>query len=89
VRRVRLGEADVDLALRTSPEVVELVIGNPGAPATLTFRPALAPGVTVRAVEVGARPLVGERRGGPYEITVSCPPASTTRITLHLTRPPG
>jgi glycogen debranching enzyme len=88
VRRINLGGTDVGLTVRTSPDVVELEIENAGPAATLTFRPALARGTRVRTAEVGdgARPLLGAP-GGPYEVTVACPAARSTRVTLHLTRP--
>ena len=88
VRRVNLSGSDVGLALRRSPDVIELDVENSGAVATLTFRPALVPGVTVRSAEVGGRPLVGARSGTPNEVTVVCPPGRTTHLTLRLARPP-
>jgi hypothetical protein len=90
MRRINLGGADIGLALRTSPDVVELEIENAGPAVTLTFRPALAPGATVRSAEVSdrSRPLVGAQRADPYEVTIICPSARTTRVTLHLSRPP-
>jgi hypothetical protein len=100
VRRVNVGGTDLDLAVRMASDVVELEVENAGPAVTLTFRPALAPGSRVRTAEVsdGTRPLVGRPRvgrprvgalrGGPYELTVVCPAARTTRVTLRLRRQP-
>ena len=89
VRRINLGGTDMGLDLRTSQDVVELDIENAGPAFTLTFRPALAPGTTVRAAEVSDRsqPLGSTPRGGAYELTIVCPSARTTRVTLHLSGP--
>jgi glycogen debranching enzyme len=89
VRRIHLGAAMVSLAMTRSAEVVELELENPGPAVTLQFRPGLAIGVQVARVEVsdGTHPRTSAQSGGAYEVTLPCPAMSTTRITLHLTRP--
>ena len=89
VRRINLGGTDVGLALKASPEGVELEVDNPGPALTLTFRPGLASGTRVRAVEVsdGSRARAGAPSGGEYEVEVLCPPGRTVRVSLRLTRP--
>jgi glycogen debranching enzyme len=90
VRGIGLGGTEVGLTARTSSDLVELEIENPGPAVTLVFRPALARGARVRAVELsaGARRLLVGRRGSATDVandvTVVCPPGRTTRLTLHL-----
>jgi hypothetical protein len=89
LRRINLGGADVGLALRMSPDVIELEVENSGPAMTLNFRPPLRSGARVRAVEVseGGRLLAGaESGGGVYEVTVACSAGSTSRVRLYLRR---
>ena len=90
VRRINLRGADISLALRTSPDAVELAIETAGPTMTLTFRPALSAEARVRAAEVsdGSRLLVGAQQGSPYEVSIVCAAARTTHVMLHLNRPP-
>jgi glycogen debranching enzyme len=88
VRRINLGATTVGLAMRTSPDIIELEVENSGPPLTLQFRPGLANGARVARVEVsgGSHPRTGAESGDAYEVRVLCPAVSRTRITLHLTR---
>jgi glycogen debranching enzyme len=89
VRRIDLGGSDVGLALRTSPEVVELEIDNSGPAMTLTFQPALPTGARVRGVEVseGARVVASREGAGALEVAVRCPAHRASRVVLRVTRP--
>jgi hypothetical protein len=89
VRRIKLGGTDVGLALKMSSDALELEVDNPGPALTLTFRPELASGTRVRAVEVsdGSRPRAGASSDGEYEVEVLCAPGRTLRVSLRLTRP--
>jgi glycogen debranching enzyme len=86
VRRIDLGGAAVDLALRTSPDRMELAIENSGPAMTLVFRPPLPSGVQVTSVDVnaGARLLGGGPGQVPEEIHVLCPGHRASRMTLQL-----
>ena len=89
VRGINLGATNVGLAMRMSPDAVELDVENLGPPLTLQFRPGLPNGTRVDRVEMsdGSRSRVGAERGDGYEIGVLCPAGRTTRIRLYLTRP--
>jgi hypothetical protein len=91
VRRINLDATLVSLAMRTSPDHVELDVDNSGPPLTLQFRPSLTNGTRVDRVELsdGSRPRTGMVGEAAYEIAVLCPARRTTRITLRLTRPTG
>jgi hypothetical protein len=86
VRRINLGGAHVGLAMKTSPDLVELEVDNSGPALTLQFRPGLAKGTRVDRVEVsdGSRPHAGAGGADGFEIGMLCPARRTTRITLHL-----
>jgi len=87
VRRINLGGSDVRLTMRTSTDAVVLDVENAGPALTLTFVPALVRSARVRAAEAsgGARAVVGAARDGAPEVTVVCPAARPTRVTLRLT----
>ena len=86
VRRIQLGGASVNLALRISPDRVELEIENAGPEMTVAFLPPLPSGVHVRFVvpSEGVRLTSGARGGLADEIRAICPSSRTSRITLQL-----
>jgi hypothetical protein len=86
VRRLDIAGADVGLAMRTSPNAIELEVENAGPQITLTFRPALTSGARVVSVNVsaGAQVVTSGARAGGYELSVRCRAKGTTRLTLRL-----
>jgi len=87
VRRINVGGTDVGLTLQASTNLVELAVENSGPLLTLTFKPELATGTRVGAVELteGAR-RIGDVGKGADGVTIACPADRTTRVTLRLTR---
>jgi glycogen debranching enzyme len=86
VRQIRVGGENVALAMRRSPEQIELEIENSGPPLTLNFRPELEPGARPRETHVttGARLIPSSDRRGDYELSITCPAKATTRVVLRL-----
>jgi hypothetical protein len=86
VRRIALGGARVDLALRISPDKMELEIENSGPEMTLTFRPPLRDGTHVSSVvpSEGVRLTSAASGSAADEIHAVCPSNRTCRITLQL-----
>jgi glycogen debranching enzyme len=88
VRRIQLGGAEVNLALRTTPDRVELEIENSGPTMMLTFRPPLRNGVHVSSTVLSAGAQLTAAANGAVadEIHVICPAHGTSRIALQLER---
>jgi glycogen debranching enzyme len=86
VRQIRVGGENVALAMRRSPEQIELEIENSGLPLTLTFRPELEAGVRPRETPLttGARLIPSSDRRDDYELSITCPARATTRLVLRL-----
>lgn len=86
VRHIELGGAEVNLALRLSPDRAELEIENAGPAMMLTFRPPLPSGVNVSSMvlSTGARLTSAANGAVTDEIHVICPAHRTSRITLQL-----
>jgi glycogen debranching enzyme len=86
VRRIALGGARVDLALRISPDKTELEIENSGPEMTLTFRPPLWDGTHVSSVvpSEGVRLTSAASGSAADEIHAVCPSNRTCRIKLQL-----
>jgi glycogen debranching enzyme len=86
VRRIDIAGTDVGLAMRRSPNAIELEIENAGPQMTLIFRPALEKGARVVAMNAteGAQVVASGERAGGYELSVSCPANRTSRLPLRL-----
>lgn len=86
VRHIELGGAAVDLALRISPNRMELEIERSGPAMTLVFRPPLPDGAQVKSVVVsaGAKVIGGGQSAGADEIQLLCPAHRTSRMVLQL-----
>ena len=87
VERINVGATKVGLSMRTSADVVQLDVENPGAALTIQFRPNVGDGMRVSGMDVngGLRPRIGAQ-ASDTEVSVLCPATGTTRITLHLAR---
>ena len=85
VRHINLAGGDVSLALRSSPNQVELEVENSGPAMAFTFRPSLQSGAHVGSVALsgGARSL-DVKVDIPDEINIICVERSTSRIVLQL-----
>jgi len=86
VRHVELAGAEVNLALRISPDRVELEVENSGPAMTLAFRPPLESGVQVSfmVLSEGGRSTGGVKGIVADEIHAICPAHGTSRIVLQL-----
>jgi hypothetical protein len=91
---VRMASDVVELEVENAGPAVTLTFRPALAPGSRVRTAEVSDGTRPRVgrPRVGrprvGRPRVGALRGGPYELTVVCPAARTTRVTLRLRRQP-
>ena len=88
VRHLNVGGTDVGIALRTSPDALDIEVDNTGPPFTLSLRPALPAGARIRGAQV-TRGSITRRTPltvGTDALTIECQAEGATHVTLWLSR---
>lgn len=88
VRHLPLAGAEINLAMRISPDSSVLTIENSGPAMTLVVRNRVRSDryVLTATTSAEARVLRSGPAGGAYEVRIACPANRTTRLALRIAR---